>query len=148
MFLQLLVALDGGPQHERVLDLAATVAGPRSRVHLLCVLDPEYALPGDASDADRLAYPQAARQQARAEAVLVDALADLRERGVDANALLPSGDPGEVISAQARHLQCDLIIIGHRHLTRLQRLFEPSVGQWTIDHAPCPVLVETRDRHS
>jgi nucleotide-binding universal stress UspA family protein len=50
-----------------------------------------------------------------------------------------------VISAQARRLQCDLIVIGHRHLSRLQRLFEPSVGQWTIDHAPCPVLVETRD---
>ena len=36
-------------------------------------------------------------------------------------------------------------VIGHRHLSRLERLFEPSIGQWTIDHAPCPVLVETRD---
>ena len=39
----------------------------------------------------------------------------------------------------------DLIVIGHRHLSRLERLFEPSIGQWTIYHAPCPVLVETRD---
>ncbi|MNT30441.1 Stress response protein NhaX [compost metagenome] len=109
------------------------------------MLDPEFALAADASDADRREYPAAARQQAHAEAVLADALAELRERGVDAIAQLPSGDPGEVISAQARRLQCDLIVIGHRHLSRLQRLFEPSVGQWTIDHAPCPVLVETRD---
>jgi nucleotide-binding universal stress UspA family protein len=145
MFNTLLVALDGGPQHDRVLDLAATMAGPRSRLHLLCVLDPEFALAAGATDADRREYPAAARQQAHAEAVLADALAELRERGVDAIAQLPSGDPGEVISAQARRLQCDLIIIGHRHLSRLQRLFEPSVGQWTIDHAPCPVLVETRD---
>jgi nucleotide-binding universal stress UspA family protein len=50
-----------------------------------------------------------------------------------------------VISEQARRLKCDLIVIGHRHLSRLERLFEPSIGQWTIDHAPCPVLVETRD---
>lgn len=40
MFNTLLVALDGGPQHDRVLDLAAAMAGPRSRLHLLCVLDP------------------------------------------------------------------------------------------------------------
>ncbi|MCL7715073.1 universal stress protein [Stenotrophomonas mori] len=144
MFTTLLVALDGGPQHERVLDLAAALAGPRSRLHLLCVLDPEYALADDAGADDRRTYPQAARQRSRAEAVLADALADLRERGVDAVARLPAGDPGEVISEQARQLGCDLIVIGHRHLSRLQRLFEPSVGRWTIDHAPCPVLVETR----
>jgi len=32
MFNTLLVALDGGPQHARVLDLAAAIAGPRSRL--------------------------------------------------------------------------------------------------------------------
>ncbi|HHA2861282.1 TPA: universal stress protein [Stenotrophomonas maltophilia] len=145
MFTTLLVALDGGPQHARVLDLAAAIAGPRSRLHLLCVLDPEFALAADASEADRIEYPEAARQRSRAEAVLAEALAELRERGVDAIAQIPSGDPGEVISEQARRLKCDLIVIGHRHLSRLKRLFEPSIGQWTIDHAPCPVLVETRD---
>ncbi|MBN5031738.1 universal stress protein [Stenotrophomonas maltophilia] len=147
MFNTLLVALDGGPQHARVLDLAAAIAGPRSRLHLLCVLDPEFALAADASDADRREYPEAARQRSQAEAVLAQALAELRERGFDAIAQIPTGDPGEVISEQARRLKCDLIVIGHRHLSRLERLFEPSIGQWTIDHAPCPVLVETRDPH-
>ncbi len=50
MFTTLLVALDGGPQHARVLDLAAAIAGPHSRLHLLCVLDPEFALAADASE--------------------------------------------------------------------------------------------------
>lgn len=84
MFTTLLVALDGGPQHARVLDLAAAIAGPHSRLHLLCVLDPEFALAADASEADRTEYPEAARQRSRAEAVLAEALAELRERGVDA----------------------------------------------------------------
>lgn len=144
MFTTLLVALDGGPQHDALLDLVGHLAGPRSRVHLLCVLDPEFTLPTDASEADRREYAEAARQRAHAEAVLADALADLRERGVDAIAQLPSGDPGEVISAHARHLHADLIVIGHRHLSRLQRLLDSSVAHWTLDHAPCPVLVETR----
>lgn len=145
MFQTLLVALDGDPQHARVLDLAAAIAGPRSRLHLLCVLDPEFTLGADASEADRIEYPQAARQRSRVEAVLAKALAELRERGVDAIAQIPSGEPGEVISEQARRLKCDLIVIGHRHLSRLERLFDSSVAQWTLDHAPCPVLVETRD---
>ncbi|KAG1257139.1 hypothetical protein G6F65_016028 [Rhizopus arrhizus] len=81
MFNTLLVALAGGPQHARVLDLAAAIAGPRSRLHLLCVLDPEFALAADASEADRIEYPEAARQRSRAEAVLAEALAELRERG-------------------------------------------------------------------
>ena len=105
----------------------------------------QFTLAADASEAERIEYPEAARQRSRAEAVLAEALAELRERGVDAIAQIPSGDPGEVISEQARRLKCDLIVIGHRHLSRLERLFEPSIGQWTIDHAPCPVLVETRD---
>ncbi len=73
MFNTLLVALDGGPQHARVLDLAAAIAGPHSRLHLLCVLDPEFALAADASEADRIEYPEAARQRSRAEAVLAEA---------------------------------------------------------------------------
>ena len=66
MFTTLLVALDGGPQHDTLLDLVTHVTGPRSRIHLLCVLDPEFALPVDASDADRREYPAAARQRASA----------------------------------------------------------------------------------
>ncbi|WP_416056551.1 universal stress protein [Stenotrophomonas maltophilia] len=144
MFTTLLVALDGGPQHDALLDLVTHVAGPRSRVHLLCVIDPGFALPPDASAADRREYPAAVGQRSQAEAALAEAMADLRERGVDAVTLLPAGDPGEVISAQARELGADLIVIGHRHLSRLQRLLDSSVAQWTLDHAPCPVLVETR----
>ncbi|MEI2412951.1 hypothetical protein, partial [Pseudomonas aeruginosa] len=67
-----------------MLDLAAAIAGPRSRLYLLCVLDPEFALAADASEADRIEYSEAARQRSRAEAVLAEALAELRERGVDA----------------------------------------------------------------
>ena len=93
MFTTLLVALDGGPsthacwtcRHRR----------PHSRLHLLCVLDPEFALAADASEADRTEYPEAARQRSRAEAVLAEALAELRERGVDAIAQIPPAIPAK-----------------------------------------------------
>ena len=67
------------------------------------------------------------------------------ERGIDGVASHPAGEPAQVLCDYARQHDCDLIVIGHRHLSRMERLFERSVGQWTIDHAPCPVLVEVRD---
>ena len=61
MFTKILVALDGGPQHAQVLDLAGSLAGPSTRLHLLCVLDPAFALADDAPPvsvkADRLEFP-------------------------------------------------------------------------------------------
>ncbi|KAF1014774.1 MAG: hypothetical protein GAK31_02261 [Stenotrophomonas maltophilia] len=144
MFQTILVAVDGDPQHDAVLALAAHVAGPCSRLHLLCVIDAEFALPADASPADRREYPAAARERRKADAVLDDALGELRERDVDAVAQVLGGEPADTISAQAGRLGADLIIIGHRHLGGLRRVFDSSVGQWTLDHASCPVLVETR----
>lgn len=145
MFQTLLVALDGGPQHAQVLALAASMATPRTRLHLVCVLDPAYALDDDAPRNDRREYPAAEDQRHQARRLLDSALAQLREQGVDGVASHPAGEPAQVLCDYARAHHCDLIVIGHRHLSGMERLFERSVGRWTIDHAPCPVLVEVRD---
>lgn len=145
MFTTLLVALDGGPQHAQVLALASALVTPGARLHLLCVLDPAYALDDAAPRDDQREYPAAEAQRRRASDLLGSALDTLRARGVDALASHPAGEPAQVVCDYARQHGCDLIVIGHRHLSRLERLFEPSVGRWTIDHAPCPVLVEVRD---
>jgi len=145
MFTKILVALDGGPQHAQVLALAGSLAGPASRLHLLCVLDPAFALADDAPRADHAEYPAADDQVHQAERLLATALGSLRERGIDGLGHHPAGEPAEVICDYARQHGCDLIVIGHRHLSRMERLLDRSVGQWTVDHAPCPVLVEVRD---
>lgn len=145
MFTTLLVALDGSPQHAQVLALASALVTPGARLHLLCVLDPAYALDDAAPRDDQREYPAAEAQRRRASDLLGSALDTLRARGVDALASHPAGEPAQVVCDYARQHGCDLIVIGHRHLSRLERLFEPSVGRWTIDHAPCPVLVEVRD---
>jgi nucleotide-binding universal stress UspA family protein len=145
MFTSILVAIDGGPQHAQVLALAGSLATPHTRLHLLCVLDPAFALADDAPRADRTEYAAADAQRQQAVHLLTTALDQLRERGIDGVASHPAGEPAQVLCDYAREHDCDLIVIGHRHLSRMERLFERSVGQWTIDHAPCPVLVEVRD---
>ena len=51
MFNILLVPLDGSPQTVHVVELAGRVAAPgTATVHLLCVVDPSYALPPGCED--------------------------------------------------------------------------------------------------
>ncbi len=64
---------------------------------------------------------------------------------LEVRAELRAGDPVQVILGEARRLGCELIVIGHRHLGRLERLLDPSVGDRVIREAPCPVLVEVRE---
>ena len=52
-----------------------------------------------------------------------------------------AGQPVDVIVAKAQELNCELIIMGHRHLTRLGRLLDPSISSKVIDQVQVPVLV-------
>ncbi|EVT85406.1 universal stress protein [Pseudomonas aeruginosa VRFPA09] len=121
MFHTLLVAIDGGPQTRRIAELARQAAAP--------VLD----------------YPPAAHECEEAQQVLDEARALLAGCELEVRAELRAGDPVQVILGEARRLGCELIVIGHRHLGRLERLLDPSVGDRVIREAPCPVLVEVRE---
>lgn len=142
MFHTLLVAIDGGPQTRRIAELARQAAAPGARVHLLCAVDAGYALPGRPTLLD---YPPAAHECEEARQVLDEACALLAGCELEVRAELRAGDPVQVILGEARRLGCELIVIGHRHLGRLERLLDPSVGDRVIREASCPVLVEVRE---
>ncbi|MCT4982950.1 universal stress protein, partial [Pseudomonas aeruginosa] len=87
----------------------------------------------------------AAHECEEARQVLDEACALLAGCELEVRAELRAGDPVQVILGEARRLGCELIVIGHRHLGRLERLLDPSVGDRVIREAPCPVLVEVRE---
>jgi nucleotide-binding universal stress UspA family protein len=145
MFRHILVALDGGPQAPRVLALAASLAGPQTRFQLLCVVDAGFDTGTPAGSALRAEYAEADLQQRAAERLLDTAAGELRARGLEVYVAIAAGEPAARICEQATTRDCDLIVIGHRHLSRLQRLFETSTGADVIEHAGRPVLVETRE---
>lgn len=148
MFKSLLVAIDGGEQSRKVLELASRLAESATQpahLHLICVVDPAYALTDCETTFARQEYPAAAGEQHHAESLIAYALEHLREHGIDCSAgTLRGGNPALAICEEAARLGCDLIVIGHRHLSFLGRLLEPSVGSRVLDDAPCPVLVEVR----
>jgi nucleotide-binding universal stress UspA family protein len=150
MFNILLVPLDGSPQSAHVIDLVGRVATPgTATVHLLCVVDPSYALLPDEEDgvaSDGLNYPPARAQTAFARSFLVTAAAQLADRNFTVEQHLCTGNPPDVVTEQAQLLSAEVIVMGHHHSSRLRRWANPSICGKVIEGSCCAVLIETRDK--
>jgi len=150
MFNILLVPLDGTHQSVNVIDLASRVAAPgTATVHLLCVVDPSYALPPGCESGvapDGLSYPPAHAQTSFAHSVLATAAAQLADRNLTVVQHFCAGNPTDVVIEQARLLSAEVIVMGHHHLSRLRRWANPSACGEVIERSRCAVLIETRDK--
>jgi nucleotide-binding universal stress UspA family protein len=150
MFNILLVPLDGSPQSVHVIDLASRVAAPgTATVHLLCVVDPSYALPPGCENGvapDGLTYPPAQAQTSFARSVLAAAAAQLADRNFTVEQHFCAGNPVDVVIDQARLLTAEVIVMGHHHLSRLRRWANPSTCGEVIERSRCAVLIETREK--
>ncbi|MBD9517262.1 universal stress protein [Pseudomonas sp. PDM22] len=140
MFKRILLAIDGAAQSPRIIATAGELARCNgAQVHVVCAVDRAFAMPRE----DALEYPPAEQEQHEAQTLVDEAVAQLQSG--DASGAVVAGDPVRAILREAERLACDLIVIGHRHLGRIERLLDPSVGQRVIERAPCPVLVEVRE---
>ena len=80
-----------------------------------------------------------------AEGVLARAARELASEGVKAETYAQEGDPANVIIEVAREQDADLIIVGARGLTALQRFLLGSVSSKLSHHAPCSVMIVRDD---
>lgn len=62
-----------------------------------------------------------------------------KEMGVNVSTKLVDGHPAEEILKEAR--EDDLIVIGSKGRTALDRLLMGSVAENVVRHAPCPVMI-------
>ncbi|HBN9524571.1 universal stress protein [Pseudomonas aeruginosa] len=143
MFSNILIAIDDSEQLPSILSLAADlVEKHRPKVNIVYVLELDYSLPDKKTEIE---YPQAIYEQEAAELLISKATSILNAaQHHDITGKVLTGFPAQEIVTEARRLNCDLIIIGHRHLSRLEKLLEPSVGSYVIEKSPCPVLIEVR----
>jgi nucleotide-binding universal stress UspA family protein len=150
MFNRLLVPLDGSTQSVHVIELAHRVAAPgAATVHVLCVVDPSYALPPGCENGvapDGLTYPCAHAQTSFAQSVLNAAAAQLANQNLKVEEHFCAGNPADVVIEQARLLNAEVIVMGHHHLSRLRRWAAPLTCGKIIEKAPCAVLIETREK--
>jgi len=131
----ILLCYDGSTEARRALERTAEIAGAvASQVTVVSVAEPIYPTPALADFAD----PRDVQAHRR---LLGDAARTLRDHGVHAAIVEPTGDTTESIVEVARDEHADLIVVGSRHRGLIQRLLSGSVSSKVVADAPCDVLV-------
>jgi len=153
---QLLAAVDFSRNTDAVLQQAATLAKAlNAKLWILHVTSDEtqamayestqfsaYApefinMPGDV----QLARDLSAEEFKREHGELLNMSASLREKGLDAQAMLLKGDAAKLILEKATDLQSEIIILGSHGHGLLHKALLGSVSEAVIRHARCNVLI-------
>jgi nucleotide-binding universal stress UspA family protein len=92
-------------------------------------------------------YPGPAQEQRVGEAIIAEALAEARALGIEAEATTLAGSPAREIAAAAVRVDASMIVMGHRHLSWLDRLLHPSMCSDVLEHSNRPVVVSVDDGH-
>lgn len=135
MYSRILVAIDGSVFNEQAASRAIMFAHDnQARLMLLHVC----------TDADNIATEDASDENSvkLSSIDLLRLYCDvIRRKGVIADLRAPSGDPGQQICEVAKQWDADLILMGHRDSSTLNKPALNSVGYYVLAHAPCSLLV-------
>lgn len=87
-------------------------------------------------------------EQLRQEHIDLQAMAtEVREQGVEAEALLVQGPTAEILLAEVERLKIDMVVVGSHGRSALYRAFVGSVSEQVLRECKAPVLVvPTPDR--
>lgn len=151
MYDAILVPVDGSEQAENAGDHAIEIARQfGSTVHALSVLDDRstgrmsQAINELSHDAPERQEMERRREEAGSE--LTDAVVErAREMGLDAEGVVRSGDPAEVITDYAREESMDLIVMGARGRSAVGKFLLGDVAGKVARHATTPVLLVRPD---
>jgi nucleotide-binding universal stress UspA family protein len=83
------------------------------------------------------------QEDERANALLQEGIAWLRERGVTAKGSLEYGNAVDRISETAQNIGADLIVLGHKPRGALARWWSESDEESLLERVSCSILVAT-----
>ncbi|MFF5406648.1 universal stress protein [Streptomyces misionensis] len=139
MFQRILVAVDPSPARHSVIRLAGDMARlTGAKVSVL------HVSPSSAT----LAAVVPLEDDAEAKAILDEALAALRDAGVEAEGTVAYGLTTQIattISAAAGEWQADLLILSPHHRGSLEALVNPRVSDSVAHHSRVAVLLAPAD---
>jgi nucleotide-binding universal stress UspA family protein len=82
-----------------------------------------------------------AHQDDSYRAILEEAIGALHSHGVDVQGKLVRGEPAPTIGAYAREIKADLVVVGHRKQSLLQRWWLGPSGAYVSDFMDCSILI-------
>lgn len=135
MYTRILLASDGSKESLVALREGALIARAfRTKAHLLII---ERETPG-LRVADSV-YP--VMRSEGSEMLLQKGLSRLMRLGVPATGEVVCGEPALIIAAAAKRFGADLVVVGHRRQTLLERWWSGVSGAYLVDNVGCSVLV-------
>lgn len=135
MYRRILLAADGSRESLIALREGALIAAAYKASAFLLVIERE--APG-VRVADGI-YPLPITSEV--SRLMEAGLARLRRLGIEATGAAVSGDPAAAISKAAKKFQADLVVVGHRRQSLLDRWWSGSTGAYLADNVACSVLV-------
>ena len=142
---KILVAVNGSPHSEKVVDFAADLANELSARIVLIFVMPRPDVPEDYVDYAKreiLANPVASYLNTVSEEIISKLGGRIRKKGVEFEGIYHLGNPAKKILETAGTKKVGLIVVGMHGLHRVGRLRAlGSVSRRLIENSPVPVLV-------
>jgi nucleotide-binding universal stress UspA family protein len=139
---QILIAVDGSEPSTWALDVGGRLAVERdAAVTVLHVIAPPTISASEIAPYAGEAYEQI---KAGGEETL-DAAVRRLDPSIQVHPVLREGYPAREITAMARELGADFVVIGSRGRGRLSHFILGSIAEAVIREAPCPVVSVSHD---
>lgn len=137
-FRTILIGDNGTPEAEYAVDVAISLAnGLKAKVIVLGVLTP----PSAESQAEGYGLDSAAKARKMLEEKFARLQALGRKDGISIVTDIVEGDPEEMIEGRAEAEDVDLIVVGHRDVTRLRHWLEGSTSESLVKKSKTSVLI-------
>lgn len=140
MYKRILLAYDGSEAGQKaLLDCREIAQWNQAEVDLVAVMPSMMAFVGLEGGVYDVELEDRERQ--RFEGVLQEGLRRLKDAGFSAHGEVVMGEAIEEITAYARKVKADLIIVGHKHQNSwAARWWRGSISASLIERSPCSVL--------
>jgi len=152
LFNNILVAVDGSEHSKKALNHALELAkkfdGKITLLHVFSSVVP-LATAVETPPTSTLTPPASTilaqeiveETKRKGKRILDESAQVVEEHGISVDKVLREGDAVKEIVAVAQEGKFDLIVLGHRGISKLKELFLGSVSEGVSHKAPCPVLI-------
>ncbi len=152
MYHKILVAIDGSEHSNKIVNHAVEVAkkfgSEITLIHVYSVVVPMVPATGsfgpptlDTPAAAAVAAKMTDNSKKQGNKILSQAERIVVEHGIRVEKVLKEGDAVKEIVAEAERGGYDLIVLGHRGMSKLSELLMGAVSEGVSHKAPCPVLI-------
>ncbi|HEX5340099.1 MAG TPA: universal stress protein [Gammaproteobacteria bacterium] len=146
LYTNIVLAYDGSLDGRRALREGAEIAMQcKSHTHLLAVIK-QSASTAIGQGFDPRALPSDEAEQFKT--ILDEGIAMLEGFGLTASGHLVHGDPVDEIVKLVHATDADLVVVGHRERSTLERWWRTPVSMSLLDKLNCSVLIGRKDRET